>query len=110
MKSELDLARQCPRFDTCSVNRCPLDKNYPNQPIDRNEKEKRCAMERAVRVRIGASAPGVLKLAGLTVAEHAATLAFERKPVEVRLAMAEMGKASLARLRSSNKLKNLDEC
>jgi hypothetical protein len=53
-------------------------------------------MEKAVRVRIASTEPGRLAMSGLTVTEHAATLAFERKPVAVRLAMIEKGKASLA--------------
>ena len=28
-----NLARQCPRFDRCSVNNCPLDPRYPNRRV-----------------------------------------------------------------------------
>jgi hypothetical protein len=63
-------------------------------------------MEKAVRLRIAAKHPGELPMNGLTPAEHAATVAFERKPVAVRLAMIEKGKASLAKIHTSNKLKN----
>jgi hypothetical protein len=101
----MSLVRQCPRFPLCSVNRCPLDDDYPNQFVDRHDREKRCTMEKGVRVRIAATAPGQLTLNGLTVAEHAAKLAFEQKPVSVRLAIVEKGKASLAKVHASNKLK-----
>jgi hypothetical protein len=63
-------------------------------------------MEKGVRVRIAATEPGRLAMSGLTVKEHAATLAFESKPVAVRLAMIEKGKVSLAKLHTSNKLEN----
>jgi hypothetical protein len=42
-----------------------------------------------------AVSPGQLPLNGMTAAESAATKAFEAKPVALRLAMAEKGKASL---------------
>jgi hypothetical protein len=87
------------------VNRCPLDEGYPNQFVDRNDKERRCTMEKAVRVRIATTEPSRLAMSGLTATEHAAALAYERKPVAVKLAMVEMGKASLAKLHTSNKLK-----
>ena len=90
------LYRQCPRFPSCSVNRCPLDAGYPNQFVDRADKERRCTMEKAVRVRIASTEPGRLAMSGLTMQEHAAKLAFDRKPVAVRMAIAERGKASLA--------------
>ena len=105
MKTALNLARQCPRFDRCSVNNCPLDEAYPNRYVDPDDKEKRCPMEKGVRLRIAATAPGTHRLSGLTAAEYSATLAFERKPVAVRLAMIEKGKASLAKLHTSNNLK-----
>jgi len=91
-----NLARQCPRFDRCSVNNCPLDSQYPNRRVDPADKEKRCPMEKGVRLRIAATAPGTHRLSGLTAAEHAATKCYESKPVAIRLAMVEKGKASLA--------------
>ena len=92
----MNLARQCPRFDRCSVNRCPLDEGYPNQFVDQHDKEKRCPIEKAVRVRIAATEPGRLAMSGLTIAEAAATKCYEAKPVAVRLNMAKQGKAALA--------------
>ena len=104
----MNLARQCPRFDRCSVNRCPLAVGYPNQFVHPGDKEKRCTLEKSVRVRIAATAPGVLRMAGLTTAERAAALVFERKPVAVRLAMLEKGKASLAAHRKDKLDKSAD--
>lgn len=42
-------------------------------------------MAKAVRVRIAATAPGVLKLSGLTVAEDGARRGYEAKPTAVKL-------------------------
>ena len=80
MKPALNLARQCPRFPSCSVNRCPLDSGYPNQFVDRQDKEKRCRMEKGVRLRIAATAPGTLRLGGLTLLEVAAKKRKSRGP------------------------------
>jgi hypothetical protein len=96
----LDLARQCPRWERCSVNNCPLDEKYPNRHVDPADKEQKCPMEKGVRIRIAAIKPGKLAMSGQTVREHAATLAFERIPVAARIAMIEKGKASLAALRN----------
>ena len=90
------LARQCPRFLSCSVNNCPLDIGYPDLVVDKDDKEKRCTMEKGVRTRIAATAPGTLRLEGLTVAEAAARKCYESKPRSVRLNMAKQCKANLA--------------
>ena len=63
-------------------------------------------MEKGVRVRIAARYPGQFPMNGLTRAEYAATLNFERKPVAVRLAMVQKGKECLAKVHASNKLEN----
>ena len=91
-----NLARQCPRFPACSVNRCPLDEGYPNQFVHPDDSEKKCLVEKAVRVRIATTEPGRLAMSGLTVPEHAATKCYESKPLAVRLNMAERCKANLA--------------
>ncbi len=97
------LARQCPRFPSCSVNRCPLDDDYPNQFVHPDDRERRCMMEKGVRVRIAATEPGRLAMSGLTVPEHAATKCYESKPLAVRLNMAKQGKATLAAHRKDNR-------
>jgi len=97
----LQIARECLRWPSCSVNNCPLDEEYPNRFVSPQDKEKQCPMEKPVRVRIAAKHPGQLPLNGLTRAEHAGTVAFALKPLAVRLAMIEKGKASLARLHAS---------
>ena len=94
MKPAFNLARQCPRFDRCSVNRCPLDEGYPNQFVHPDDKEKRCTMEKTVRVRIAATAPGTLAMSGLTVPEHAAKRSYEAKPTAVKLKWLEATKHS----------------
>jgi len=99
-------ARQCPRFPACSVNRCPLVKSYPDLHVDPADKERKCPVTKNIRLRIAATAPGTLRLAGLTVTEHAARLVFERKPVAVRLAMIERGKASLAKIYNDKEVQN----
>jgi hypothetical protein len=43
----------CPRFDKCSVNRCPLHKNYSKLEIKKPDNEKKCKMEKLIRKQIG---------------------------------------------------------
>ncbi|MGA9451614.1 MAG: hypothetical protein WBW41_09785 [Verrucomicrobiia bacterium] len=98
MKPALNLARQCPRFPSCSVNRCPLDSGYPNQFVDRQDKEKRCRMEKGVRLRIAATAPGTLRLGGLTLLEVAAKKRFESFSAAHKTYLVEKGKDRLVAL------------
>jgi hypothetical protein len=90
------IAKECPRYISCSVNNCPLDPDYPNLFVAKDDKEKRCTMEKGVRTRIAATAPGTLRLEGSTVAEAAARKCYESKPLAVRLNMAKRCKANLA--------------
>lgn len=66
---------ECPRFQKCSVNNCPLHPSYPNLPIA-DDKEKKCTMEKQVRLRIGSKYPE-LKYQGLTVKEWTGKTRFE---------------------------------
>jgi hypothetical protein len=106
---EQNPAKQCPRFSGCNVNRCPLDLPYPNQPMEKDDKEKHCPMEKGVRLRIAAAQPGALKYAGRTVAEHAGWLNYNQKPLAVRVAMIERAKDALAKHRSPNERQNEQE-
>jgi hypothetical protein len=89
----------CPRFDHCSVNSCPLD------PIQRGthpqDKERKCTIEKQVRLRISKSFPGLLPKDGLTAAEWSGKQSYERKPLAVKINMAQMGKDALSRHRAS---------
>jgi hypothetical protein len=98
--STTQIAKQCPRWSRCSVNNCPLDAHMTHP----DDKERKCPMEKGVRVRIAAKYPGELPMHGMTTREWAGKAAFDSKPLAVRLAMIEKGKASLARLRASNEL------
>lgn len=71
----------CPRFETCSVNVCPLDpfRNEKNSFSD----EKDCPMEKRVRLRLGKDLPWL----GLTKAEFKAKNRWERLPEEEKQAM-----------------------
>jgi len=57
---------ECPRFKRCNVNNCPLHLNYPLLPIDEDDKERKCTMEKNVRFRVGSKYPESLKWQGLT--------------------------------------------
>ncbi len=93
--------RDCPRFDTCSVNNCPLSIAYPNALTHPKDNELKCPIEKQVRSRISANYPAILPMQGLTSAEWAGKQAYERKPLAVRLAQAQKGKDALNRHRAN---------
>jgi hypothetical protein len=64
--------RECPRFDRCSVNSCPLDPDQDLHTVHKLDKEQKCPMEKGVRVRIGSKYPDLLPRLGLTSLEWAA--------------------------------------
>jgi len=40
--------RECPCFDKCNVNNCPLHPSYPNLLVDSEDKEQKCSIEKGV--------------------------------------------------------------
>ena len=62
--------RECPSFNKCSANVCPLD---PEQHLRTHVKgEEVCHAEKPTRMRIGAKYPDLLKERGLTHREFQA--------------------------------------
>lgn len=78
---ESKIPRECPRFDTCSVNNCPLDPRYPNLNTVKGDPETKCGCWRAIRERIGAKHPE-LSLGGLTTREAAGDKLWNAKSEE----------------------------
>jgi len=50
---EIKAFKECPRFDKCNVNKCPLHTDYEKLQSSEYDKEQKCTMERRVRERIG---------------------------------------------------------
>ena len=60
---------ECPRFEKCNVNKCPLD---PDIDLRNSVKtDEKCTMEKQVRYKIGKKYPNLLKYQGLTKREWA---------------------------------------
>lgn len=55
----------CPRFERCAVNCCPLHSLYPDLDTEDTDREKACTLGKAPRLRLGEG----LRFEGLTVAE-----------------------------------------
>jgi len=70
--------RECPRFDKCNSNQCPLDTSYPNMYVDEEDREQKCTMEKNVRIRISANYPGILKFGGLKQREFTAKQNYDK--------------------------------
>lgn len=66
-------AKECPRWDSCSVNRCPLDPGYHLLKSLPDDPTPKCTMERRVRERIGVKYSDILPWKGLTGHEIAAS-------------------------------------
>jgi hypothetical protein len=61
--------RECPRFDFCSVNHCPLDPEQDKRASDPGDKEPKCTLAKTIRQRIGSKYPELLPMGGLTQRE-----------------------------------------
>lgn len=90
----------CPRYDRCSVNNCPLDTSYPNLFVDLNDAHQKCPMEKNVRIRISSQYPGLLKHGGLTTREASAKARYDALPPAVKADMANRGRDRLKLLRA----------
>lgn len=64
-------AKECPRWDSCSVNRCPLDPGYHLLKSLPDDPTPKCTMERRVRERIGVKYSDILPWKGLRNTEIA---------------------------------------
>ena len=79
---------ECPRYERCAVNVCPLDPDQELRNVHKLDKEQKCPMEKAVRVRIGSKYPELLPRGGLSKAEWGARQAFLKKsPAEKSAAL-----------------------
>ena len=74
--------RECPRFDRCSVNNCPLNTGYPDLYVYPEDMYPKCNMEKNVRVRISSKYPGILKFGGLKQREYSGKLREDRMTPE----------------------------
>lgn len=97
--------RECPRWDKCSVNFCPLDPFQNQRPTHEADIEQKCTIAKTIRQRIGTKYPNLLPRFGLTSKEWAARLRFANMSWEQRQAMVERGKKSLNKFNHDKKYK-----
>ena len=64
----------CPRFNKCSVNKCPLDPDYDTMKTHPDDPERKCRLSKNRRIAIAENYPGVLVYGGMTGREYAATV------------------------------------
>jgi hypothetical protein len=99
--------RTCPRADTCSVNRCPLDPLIEYRAVDPLDRERLCTVSKADRERcVSRMTPemqALLPFGGLLETEwnrrDAAKRRYDAKSPEAKSAWAEAGKRGLATLK-----------
>jgi len=69
----------CPRFERCAVNKCPLDPAYKEMPSVPGDAERKCTLPRRKRQEIGAKYEN-LAYGGLTPQEHSGLSRFGKLP------------------------------
>ena len=73
---------ECPRFESCSVNICPLDPDVAKR--NRITGEPHCTMAKVHRVKVGSRYPDLLPLGGMKPKEFAAKERWESLTDEER--------------------------
>ena len=85
---------ECPGFELCGMNACPLDSNYQERTGDHEDPDAKCRAQRPTRTEISGKFPGLLSYGGLSVKEYNREQRREKrtpKQVEAdRVRMAEM--------------------
>ena len=88
---------QCPRYNSCSVNKCPLDLDISLR--NQLKGEEICGMAKSIRLRIGTKY-GLSKL-GLTDREWSARKRYEDMSIEEKEKLARRGSLTLKKLNCS---------
>jgi hypothetical protein len=94
-----NIETECPRFQRCSVNNCPLTPEYPNWPVSPLDPERKCGLAKSKRIAIAAKYPGTLRYEGMTRNEFNAKKRWESMDPEKREKLIAAGKKTLSRLR-----------
>jgi hypothetical protein len=95
---------KCPRFNSCSVNNCPLDSAYPYLYTDSNDPQQKCTLGKIYRLRIAEEYPYILKMNGMTKREFSGKKAWDQMSEEKKEEIIKNGKKSLKALCSQNNL------
>jgi len=99
MNEDLELYRFCPRFDKCSVNKCPLDSHYPNRESILTDYERKCGVSKLIRVRIHEEHKGNLKYKGMTQGEYNAKQRWDNLSDQEKHRRIEQGREALQNIR-----------
>jgi len=91
--------KECPRYDKCSVNSCPLDPEQAIHKPDPGDRDRKCPMEKGVRSRIGKKYPDLLPLLGLKPREHAGAMLWANTPGAEKSMKVEAARQRMAELR-----------
>ena len=87
--------KECPRFDRCSVNNCPLTAKYPNWSVSPEDAESKCTLGKSKRFSIGSGT--CLNFKGLTPREFHAMERQESLTPEQRQKQVEIGHKNAVR-------------
>lgn len=93
--------KECPRWQSCSVNNCPLSVN--RAPAFKGDKQRKCPMERAVRQKIARKYPDLLPEGGLTSRERQGDKIWASFDAAKRQLMQDKGKLALEAYKNDSK-------
>lgn len=98
--------QECPRFDHCSVNKCPLHPNYKNLTTCPEDPETECRAAMRNRMHIAACHQGETAYGGMTEEEwkreerrRQGRARWEALSAEEKAKLVERGKKGLAKFR-----------
>ena len=65
-----NIFEQCPRYISCSVNKCPLSIHYTELQGHKDDPERKCMLSKAKRLAVAGTNEKKLKYGGLTGHEY----------------------------------------
>ena len=92
---------ECPRFDRCSVNNCPLHSRYNKGLEGFDDLEQKCTIAKTIRERIGRKYN--LPNLGLTPGELKGKKRWDALPEEQKLAKREFARQMALKLHSKDR-------
>ena len=104
--------KECPRFERCSVNHCPLDPDVYRLERESipGDRETKCGLPKRRRMEIAARHPEALPWRGLWPAELAAVQRWEAMPPEERERRVAAGRAGREALAAWRRRQEPESC
>ena len=93
----MEPSRDCPKFNRCGVNKCPLHPHYQTLDAAPGDAETKCGLSKRKRQAISSGHPGVLPFDGLTGKEYRGARAWASRSEDDKRRVIEAGQNALKR-------------